>query len=340
MLRIGILGAGHFAAAHLQALQQLKDRARVVGYARRDAGRAFPEADAIGAAPISLDEALESGDIDAVAVCVPNHLHRHCTEGALRAGKHVFCEKPLAMTVEDADAVMRAAEESKRVLVVGHLTRHVPAYVKVAEILETGRLGKPRAMYASRMHCGGGRSWRMDPETGGGVVFDLLVHDFDLMNWYLGMWKSGSQEEESLRGPRSVTARGHRHPQGSYDYIAATFSYPNEVIGVAEGGFVFRPPAGLRSTLRVIGERGHIEVNTNDPAAPIRVFEEGVPEQSIRVKLDSLLIDGLVAEYEEFLDAVDGNVRGRLRVRDARNAVACAAAVVCAADTGREVRIP
>ena len=232
MLRIGILGAGHFAAAHLQALQRLKDRARVVCYARRDAGRAFPEADAVGAAPIPLDDALESGDVDAVAVCVPNHLHRHCTEGALRAGKHVFCEKPLAMTVEDADAVIGAAEESKRVLVVGHLTRHVPAYVKVAEILETGRLGKPHAMYASRMHCGGGRSWRMDPEVGGGVVFDLLVHDLDLMNWYLGMGKSANQEEGSFRGPRSVIARGHRHPQGSYDYIAAIFSDPDDVIAV------------------------------------------------------------------------------------------------------------
>ena len=79
----------------------------------------------------------------------------------------------------------------------------------------------------------------------------------------------------------------------------------------------------------------HIEVNTNDPITPIRVFEEGIPEQGIHVKLDNLLLDGLVAEYEEFLDAVEGNVRGRLRVRDARNAVACAAAVVRAADTGR-----
>lgn len=332
MLRIGILGAGHFAAAHVRAFERLHDRARVAAYARSESDRAFPEAEAAGAVASTADALIASADVDAISVCVPNHLHRRYAEAALRAGKHVFCEKPLALTVADADALLRAASDAGRLLMVGHLTRHMPAYAKVAEILETGRLGPPRAAYASRMHCGGGRSWRMDPEIGGGVVFDLLVHDFDLLNWYLGMWNSGNQE-----GAVRVTARGHRHEQGGYDYVAAIFSCANGIIAVAEGGFVFRPPAGLRSTLRVICERGHIEVNTNDPATPIRVFEEGKPEEGIRVPLENLLIEGLVAEYEEFLDAVEGNVHGRLRIEDARNAVACAAAVVSAADTGKEV---
>jgi len=326
MYRVGILGAGHFAVAHLKALGRLKDRGRAVCFARQACGRAFPEAEEAGAAEVTADALIESKDIDVVAVCVPNHLHRRYAEAALLAGKHVFCEKPLALNVEDADAVLRAVDESGRTLIVGHLTRHVPAYVTVAEILQTGCLGTPRAGYVSRMHCGGGRSWRMDPEIGGGVIFDLLIHDLDLLNWYFG-------------APERVVARGRRHEQGCYDYAAALFTHPNGVTTVAEGGFVFRPPAGLRSTLRVVCERGHIEVNTNDLAAPIRVFEEGQPEQTISVPLQNLLIDGLLAEYQEFFDAIEGNVRGRLDPRDARMAVACAAAVVKAADTGAEVVI-
>ena len=326
MYRVGILGAGHFAAAHLQALARLKGRARAVCFARQTSGKAFPEAAEADAIEVTAEALLESPDIGVVAVCVPNHLHRRYAEAALLAGKHVFCEKPLALNVEDADAVLRAASESGRTLIVGHLTRHVPAYVAVAEILQSGRLGAPRAGYVSRMHCGGGRSWRMDPEAGGGVIFDLLIHDLDLLNWYFGP-------------PERVVARGHRHEQGGYDYAAAIFSHANGVTTVAEGGFVFRPPAGLRSTLRVVCERGHIEVNTNDPAAPIRVFEEGQLEQIISVPLQNLHIDGLVAEYQEFFDAIEGNVRGRLDPRDARTAVACAAALVKAADTGGEVAI-
>ena len=326
MLRLGVLGAGHFAAAHIQAAGRLQNRIRVVSYARHDTGRPFAEGDAVDASQRSAEALIASPDVDAVSVCVPNHLHRTYAEAALRSGKHVFCEKPLAMNVSDADALLRAARETGRVLLVGHLTRHVPAYVAVAEILDSGRLGAPRAAYVSRMHCGGGRSWRMDPEVGGGVVFDLLVHDFDLLNWYMGC-------------PARVTARGHRHPQGGYDHVAAIFSYDDDRLAVAEGGFVFRPPAGLRSTLRVVCERGHIEVNTNDLTTPIRVFEEGKPEEGISVKLENLLLEGLVAEFHEFLDAVDGKPPGRLRPEDARTAVACAAAVVRAADAHSEIAI-
>lgn len=326
MHRIGILGAGHFAAAHLTALARFEDCARAVSFARRNPGTPFPEAAEAGAKETDIDALLAAPEIDAVVVCVPNHLHRTYAEAALRAGKHVFCEKPLALNVADADAVLAAATESGRTLIVGHLTRHVPAYVAVAEILESGRLGAPRAGYASRMHCGGGRSWRMDAQVGGGVVFDLLIHDLDLLNWYFGP-------------PERVVARGHRHEQGGYDHAAAIFSYANGVTTIVEGGFVFRPPAGLRSTLRVVCERGHIEVNTNDLDAPIRVFEEGQPEQKITVPLQDLLVDGLAAEYEEFFDAIEGNPHNRLDPRDARTAVACAAALIEAADTGVEVPI-
>lgn len=327
MLRIGIIGAGHFAKAHIEALGRLGGRARVTRVARRNMDQGFPEAEAAGAALVTSEELIGSPDVDAVTVCVTNNLHRRFAEAALRAGKPVFCEKPLAMTVEDADAVLRTAEETGQFLMVGHLARHIPVYGTVAEILETGRLGRPRAAYVNRMHCGGGgRSWRMDPEIGGGVVFDLLIHDLDLLTWYLGK-------------PLSVTARGRRHAQGGYDYLAAIFSYPEDVVAIAEGGFVFRPPAGLRSMLRLVCERGHIEVNTNDPEAPVRVFEEGKSEEKIPAKLDNLLVNGLVAEYEEFIDATQGKIHGRLRPEDARQAVACAVAAIESADNGKEVEV-
>jgi len=325
MLRIGIIGAGHFAKAHLNALERLRDDVRVTRVARRDMDRPFPEAEAVGAVLTPPEELMRAADVDAVVVCTTNDLHRHYAEAALRAGKDVFCEKPLAMNVADADAVLRAANESGRLLMVGHLARHIPVYATVAEIVESGRLGAPRYAYVNRMHCGGGgRSWRMDPDVGGGVVFDLLIHDLDLLTWYLGR-------------PASVAARGHRHAQGGYDYLAAIFTYPDGVTAVAEGGFVFRPPAGLRSMLRLVCERGHIEVNTSDTEAPVRVFEEGVPEEKISAKLDNLLVEGLVAEHKEFLAAVQGGAQGRLRAEDARQAVACAEAAIRAATTAETV---
>ncbi|MCX5758583.1 MAG: Gfo/Idh/MocA family oxidoreductase [Candidatus Hydrogenedentes bacterium] len=297
MIRFGILGAGHFAAAHVQALQRMPERARVTGYARREAGKAFAEAEALGARAFTLDGLIASDDVDVVCVCVPNHLHRAYAEAALSAGKHVFCEKPLALSVEDADAMLDAANESGRTLMVGHLARHIPAYVAVADIFAEGRLGVPRAAYVSRMHCGGGRSWRMDPIQGGGVVFDLLIHDIDLLRWYLGR-------------PQRLVARGHRHVQGGYDYVGALLTYAGGMTAVVEGGFVFRPPAG-----------------------------QGLPERIIPVKLDNLLIEGLVSEFTEFLDTLDGASPMRLHLQDARDAVAVASAIVQSADAGSEIVI-
>jgi len=326
MIRFGILGAGHFAAAHVKALQRMPERARVIGYARREPGKVFAEGEAAGAHEFPVNALLVSDEVDAISVCVPNHLHRRYAEAALCAGKHVFCEKPLALSVEDADVLLRVAHESGRTLMVGHLARHIPAYWAVADILAEGRLGTPRAAYVSRMHCGGGRSWRMDPVMGGGVVFDLLIHDIDLLRWYLGR-------------PQRLIARGHRHEQGGYDYVGALLSYVGGMTVVVEGGFVFRPPAGLRATLRLVCERGHIEINTHDAQAPIRVFEEGQPERIITVKLDNLHIDGLVSEFTEFLDTLDGMPPKRLHLQDARDAVAVAAAIVQSAGTGPEVFI-
>jgi len=327
MLRIGILGAGHFAKTHLEAIGRLSDRAQVVRVARRNLDQNFPEAQKVGAVQGTPEALIESNNVDAISICVPNNLHRKYAEAALQSGKHVFCEKPLAMTVNDADAVLKTAQNADRVLMVGHLTRHLPVYVRVAEILAQGKLGSPRTAYLSRMHCGGGtRSWRMDAKIGGGVVFDLLVHDLDLLNWYIGV-------------PNRVTAQGHRHEQGGYDYVAALFAYSNGVMAVTEGGFVFRPPTGLRSTMRLVCEQGHIEVNTNDPEAPIRVFEEGIEEQRIGANMSRRLLDGVTSELEEFLDAIDGAPQNRLRPQDARQAVACAEALVRAADERTEVPI-
>ena len=136
-----------------------------------------------------------------------------------------------------------------------------------------------------------------------------------------------------------MVARGRRHASGAYAYVAATFNYADHKIALAEGGFVFRPPAALRATLRVVCEGGHIEVNTHDKEAPIRVFEEGCEEERVPAKTENLLIDGLLAEWGEFLRAADGKPDGRLRIDDARSVVACAAAVVHAADTGHEVAV-
>lgn len=327
MLRLGIIGAGHFAKAHVAALKEMREDIRVAAVARRNLDEPFAEAEGLGARMMPADELIAWGDIDAVTVCVPNHLHRRYAEAALRAGKHVFCEKPLAMTLEDIAAALEAAKESGRVLLVGHVTRFLPVYMAVAEIVASGRLGGVRTVFASRMHASEGRWWRMNPDIGGGVVFDLLIHDFDLMLWLMGT-------------PASVVARGHKHAQGAYDQMAAVFTYADGRTALVEGGLYLRPPCGVRSMLRVVCERGHLEAALPGNAAPIHLFEEGCEPQQFSLQLADQRVRALIEEYREFMAVIDSGTEGRLRLGDARLAVACAVSAVQSADSRQEVPLP
>lgn len=322
-IRLGIVGTGGFARKHLAALERLRGRARVVMLARRHPDRPvdFPEAAGIPVA--SAEDLLAADGIDAVLVCSPNHLHRAQAEAALRAGKHVFCEKPLALSVSDADAVLDAAVGTGRVLMVGHLTRHTAAYAAVADLLESGRMGTVAAMHASRLQVAGNAgAWRMRPELGGGAAFDLLLHDFDLMHWYLG-------------APRMVFASGTPHPHGAFDYLSAVFSFRCGAVATVEGGFRLRPPSSFRATLRLLCEHGHIEVDTAAPDAPVLVFHAGEPVEALSLDPVRGHARGIESELEEFLDAVEGRRPTRLKTEDARVAVMCAAQAVASGQTGR-----
>src|SRR5581483_8683347 len=109
------------------------------------------------------------------------------TEAALAAGKHVFLEKPIALTLEDADAIVAAAERSGRMLMVGLVLRFWPEYVELQRRVAAGELGRPLAVSALRLSPPADwNDWMADRSQSGGTPVDLLIHDFDQMNWLLG----------------------------------------------------------------------------------------------------------------------------------------------------------
>ncbi|MDX9973002.1 MAG: Gfo/Idh/MocA family oxidoreductase [FCB group bacterium] len=324
MLGIGVLGAGNFAAKHLRAVDGLQERARVLKAARRSA-EPWSEAEARGIELVAPEALLNSPEIDAVAVCVPNSLHAHYVAAALEAGKHVFCEKPLATRVEDADRLIALSRDCGRVLMVGHLTRHTASYVAVADALQRGVLGPVLAVHMSRLQVRSAGGWRLDPELGGGAVFDLLIHDFDLLGWYLGR-------------PREVVARAIREDGRACRYMLALFDYAGGVSPVAEGGFVLPEGASFQSGLRIVCEKGLLEIDAAlPPGVILRIVEEGAQPVMVPAPRYTQSCRGLLGEYEEFLDTIEGRPQGRLRLEDARLAVEMACNAAASAQLGGPV---
>lgn len=131
MVRIGLLGCGFIGKVHAKAYAQIPD-AKVVAVVDRDSGRAKEVAEELGAEVVPVvDDLLSRQDIDMVDVCLPTYLHADHVIAAARAGKHVLCEKPMALSLEQADAMIEATEQAGVAFMVGHTLRFWPEYVAI-----------------------------------------------------------------------------------------------------------------------------------------------------------------------------------------------------------------
>ncbi|MGH7865659.1 MAG: Gfo/Idh/MocA family protein [Candidatus Binataceae bacterium] len=215
-VRVGIIGAGLIGRVHSMMLQQVAKRthgsvrvAAVADVARAAAeGLAMHWPDArVGA---SAEEVIADPSIDAVWICTPTRHHRDACVAAARAGKHVFAEKPLAMTAaqaqEMADAIGRAGVLSQ----VGLVLRFSPIYTVMRALLGEPEAGRPLAVVMRDdqdfpirgVHASG---WRNDPSlTAGGTLVEHSVHDFDLLRWMCGQVQRLSCRTRNLRGARGV----------------------------------------------------------------------------------------------------------------------------------------
>ncbi len=187
-LTVALIGCGAIAQrAHIPGL--LAAGARVGVLASRTRASAQRAAELAGGADIVTDweAALDRDDVDAVAICTPNHLHEPIAVAAAEAGKHVLVEKPMAVSLAAADRMIAAAERAGVVLMPAHNVRFAPAFVAASEAVQRGDIGEVTGVRAAFGHGGPhlwapAATWFRDPsQAGGGALLDLGVHVADLL---------------------------------------------------------------------------------------------------------------------------------------------------------------
>lgn len=196
MLSIGIIGCGKIAQVrHIPEYAQ-NPRAKVVAFCDRTSERAEEMAKRYGGqAYENYQDLLSDSQIEAVSVCVANHLHAQVTMDALRAGKHVLVEKPMATTMEDCEAMVAEAERAGKKLLVGHNQLLTPAHKKAKQLLEQGVMGKILTFRTTFGH-GGPENWSITPGPNTwffhkqaavlGAIADLGVHKIYLIQYLTG----------------------------------------------------------------------------------------------------------------------------------------------------------
>jgi predicted dehydrogenase len=188
-LRVALVGCGLISGSHIRAYQKHADRARITVCCDINRAKAEKAAELVGAdarVVTSLEEVLSAPDVDAVEILTPHHLHAEAVIAAARAGKHILCQKPLAKTLKECDAMIAATEASGVTLFYGESNRTMPAAEMSKRAVAEGRVGHLIGIQATYAHWQGGEylstAWRYDPQiTGGGQLLDGGIHYIDLM---------------------------------------------------------------------------------------------------------------------------------------------------------------
>lgn len=239
MLRVAVAGAGFMGRGHAERWAGLEG-VRVIGVYSRTLAHAQALAGPLGASATDRLEALLQLPADAVDVCLPANVHHGAVLTALAAGRHVVCEKPLALRLTHAREMAATARAAGRLLLVAHVLRFWPGYARLCTLVQQGWVGRPTSAVAQRLQaCPEGTSDDDARARSGGQVVDLQIHDDDLLLQLFGL-------------PRSVRAQGG-------DRHVFTFLDFDGVAAIAEAGSDM--PAGypFRSSCRVQGDGGILE---------------------------------------------------------------------------------
>jgi predicted dehydrogenase len=246
-VRVGILGAGFMGSTHARCFAALPQITVTSIFAptRQHAAPLATELNATWTA--RQDDILDDDTIDAVSICLPSPQHAAAAVRAIERGKHVLCEKPLALTLDAGQRIVDAAARTQRTVMIAHVLRFWPEYIALQRLVASGDLGRPIAALASRRQAW--PAWTSllgRPDLTGGIAVDLQIHDLDILNWLFG-------------APASVVAAGARGAHtGDWEHSLVTVTYATGA-ATAEGSLLMPDSYPFSASLRVLCEAGCVE---------------------------------------------------------------------------------
>jgi UDP-N-acetylglucosamine 3-dehydrogenase len=323
-MRVGVIGAGFIGAIHLGAYANMPE-VEVVGVAD-----VLPETAAAGAALVgaraysSYEDLILTEDVEVVDVCLPTAYHRDLALRAARAGKHVILEKPIARTLEDAEAILEAFSGMENRLFVGHVVRFFPEYVKIKEMLDAGELGTVGVARTSRRSpfLTGWNDWYADWRMSGGVLLDLVIHDFDFLRWTLG-------EVERVYA-QGVLGREYNR----LDYALVTLRFAGGAIAHVEGQWGY--PGPFNYSIEVAGSRALVAADSTESPSVQLLGGAASSGESPDVLTGK---SPFQSELEHFIECITTGAEPIVEPRDAYEALRVGLAATQSVLTGEPVTL-
>lgn len=329
MTRWGLIGASTIAHEWMiDAIRTTGGEVVSVMSSNEERGRKYAADHGIARSVTSLDALVGDADVDAVYISTTNELHVKQAIAAARAGKHILCEKPLALTLEDAHAMVRAAKEAGVVMGTNHHLRNAASHRAMRDAIATGRIGTPlaaRVFHAVYLppHLQG---WRLErPDAGGGVILDITVHDADTLRFVLG-----DDPVEAV----AFSQRGGMGKQGLEDAVMGVLRFRSGLIAQFHDGFTTKY---AETGFEVHGSEGSLiarDVMTQRPVGSV-VLRNAEGEHELQLDQRNFYETSL----NRFHAAIGGSGTASATGEDGIWSLATGLAVAEAAKTGGKVAI-
>lgn len=310
-VKLGIVGAGRMGTVHaINAARYTK--AKVVAVADVNKGAAENLAKQVGASKVypSYDSLVTDEEVNAVIITLPNNLHYDAIVKSIEAGKHVFCEKPLTIDVEEAEDIVKRAEKAGIKLQVGFNRRFDPSYEKAKEIIGQGLLGRIAHAHSNTYDPEPHSGWEGKEEISGGIFFTTCIHDFDLLNWLIN--KRVKKVYAELRGTF-----------GKDQSAACLLVFENDILATVKAYELCSYGHDVKT--EIIGDKAAIRVEQKS-STHLEIFSRTGVQTDYPYWFQERFETAYIREIQEFVSCVLNDKNPRVNAHDGLNATKVAKA--------------
>jgi D-xylose 1-dehydrogenase (NADP+, D-xylono-1,5-lactone-forming) len=323
VLRWGLLSTAKINKAVIKPIQE-SSRHKLVAVASRDGekARAYAAQHHIPKSHGSYEALLADPEVDAIYNPLPNHMHAEWTIKACQAGKHVLCEKPIALTLDEVDAMGAAARKAGVVVQEAFMYRHHPQTLKVKEMLDEGVLGRIRmARGIFTFFMTDTENVRLKPEWGGGALWDVGVYPISYIRSMLGML------------PESVFGSQVLGPSGIDISFSGEMVFPNQILAQIQCGF----SADYHTTVEFMGEKGSMYIS--NPFKPYLDSEVLIDRDGSHERIFIKGEDLYLGELEDMAECIFHGKTQRVTIEDSRQNTRVILAMLASAQSGQTVKL-
>lgn len=335
-IRVGVVGTGRAGMVHAQNFRWHVPHSSLEVIVDTDTERAREAAEELDLADAhyaSLEDALRDTLLDGVVITTPTFTHAELVRTAAEAGTHVLCEKPMAMTLAECDAMLDATREAGVVLQLAFMRRFDPSFEAAKAQIDEGRIGNPLIVRTLTRGPGLPPPWARDPKTGNGMLAEVNSHDFDTIRWLTGSdYTSVYAQASAFKAPELRDD----YPD-FYDTAVVQAQMANGAFGMLDG--ICPVDYGYDARTEVVGTQGVLFIGELRSGAVVRTTgDEGMVERHFRSWQDRFR-EGYFNEDGHFVDCIRTGTTPVVTGEDGRAALAGVLAATASIQEGRPMAV-